>query len=132
MRALTVGFVLLALALLSGCGSLEEKKKDAALDTTLSNYSTAMRWGRWETLFSYRDPTAPEAPDIDTDNIRVTAYEIRQPPVPISDEQVSQVIEIQYVIEDEQRLRKLLDKQDWRHDKETKQWRLHSAFPDFK
>jgi hypothetical protein len=134
MAAPRYGIVLLLLAVLSlsGCMSLEERKKDAALDTTLSHYRTAMRWGHWDTLFSYRDASAPQAPDIKTENIRVTAYEIRQPPVPISDEQVSQVVEIQYVVEDQQRLRKVLDKQDWRHDKENNQWRLHSAFPDFR
>ncbi len=101
------------------------------MDHVLSNYRTAMRWGRWEDLFSFRDPKAPVVPELDLDNIRVTGYEIRQPPVEIKENTVIQVVQIQYVLRDRQQLRKLREKQEWRFDAENKRWTLFSPFPDF-
>lgn len=127
----SLALLLIALALV-GCETLQERKKESALNATLYSYHTAMRWGHWETLFSYRDAKSPEVPELDLDNIRVTSYEVRQPPVEVKEGTVMQVVEIQYVLTDRQRLKKLLDKQEWRHEKETKLWRIHSPFPDFK
>ncbi len=66
------------------------------------------------------------------DNIRVTGYEIRQPPLPVDEAKVLQVVEIDYVLEDSQRLRKLSEQQEWRHDPESKQWQVFSPFPEFR
>jgi hypothetical protein len=104
-------------------------KKETALDATLSTYQTAMRWGRWDALLGFRNAKAPPPPALPFDNIRVTAYEVRQPPVHISEDQVLQVIEIQYVLNDEQRLHKVFDKQEWRYDADANQWSLYSPFP---
>lgn len=117
---------------LAGCSSVSERKKENALDSTLSQYRVAMRWGRWDTLVGFRAAKAPEMPQLDFDNIRVTAYEVRQPPVPVGEGVVAQVVEIHYVLNDLQRLRKLYDKQEWRHDEETLQWTLYSPFPEFR
>ena len=130
-NAITLAALVLALSL-TACKSIQERKKETALDSTLYSYHTAMRWGRWDTLLSYRGTKAPEVPEVDLDNIRVTGYEVRQPPVPTSEETVFQVVEIQYVLRDSQRLRKLFDEQEWRFDAETRQWRLFSPFPDFR
>jgi hypothetical protein len=111
--------------------SYQERKKEIVLDDTLSKYRTAMRWGRWDTCLSFRDLKAPAVPEQDLDNIQVTSYEIRQPPVSTEEDSVLQVVEIQYVLRDRQRLRKVYDKQDWRFDVEQKVWRLHSPFPEF-
>ncbi len=124
--------VLPLLIALGGCSSYAERKKGNELENTLSKYRIAMRWGRWDTLMGFRAPKAPAVPVQDFDNIRVTAYEVRQPPVPVAENEVAQVVEIQYVLNDQQRLRKLYDKQEWRHDEEVDQWVLHSAFPEFK
>jgi hypothetical protein len=130
-RALRLILILL-LAVTAGCSSFAERKKASALEMTLSSYRTAMRWGQWDSVIGYRSPEAPAVPELDLDNIRVTAYEIRQPPVPVKDDTVSQVVEIRYVLTDEQRVRKLYDKQEWRHDPEANQWSLYSPFPDFR
>ena len=123
--------VLLALSL-AGCTSYQERKKEIVLDNTLSKYRTAMRWGHWDTCLSFRDLKAPTVPEQDLDNIQVTSYEIRQPPVSTKEDVVLQVVEIQYVLRDRQRLRKVYDKQEWRFDVEQKVWRLHSPFPEFR
>ena len=117
--------VLLVLSL-AACMSYQERKKEIVLDNTLSKYRTAMRWGRWDTCLSFRDLKAPTVSDQDLDNIQVTSYEIRQPPVSSKEDVV-----LQYVLRDRQRLRKVYDKQEWRFDVEQKVWRLHSPFPEF-
>ena len=124
--------ILIVLVLgLTGCMSFSERKKENALDHTLSQYRTAMRWGHWDTLFGFRDQKAPAVPEQDLDNVRVTSYEIRQPPVAVKENTVLQVVEIQYVLRNTQLLRKLYEKQEWRYGEEEKLWRLHSPFPQF-
>jgi hypothetical protein len=118
--------------LLVGCAGYQQSKKESALNSTLSSYQTAMRWGHWETLVSYRGAKAPAVPEFDFDNIRVTSYEIRQPPVSTDENTAHQVVQIGYVLNDQQRLRKLYDRQEWRYDPEAKQWRVFSPFPDFR
>lgn len=127
-KKLILLFLLLSLV---GCASYQEKKKGIVLDDTLSKYHTAMRWGRWDSCLSFRDLKAPAVPELDLDNIQVTSYEIRQPPVSTKEDTVLQVVEIQYVLRDQQRLRKVYEKQEWRFDAEQKVWRLHSPFPEF-
>lgn len=124
--------LLLALAA-AGCKSLAERRKDAALEIALSSYRTAMRWGDWDGLLSLRHPQAPPlSEDVHLDDVRVVSYEIRQPPVPIKKGRVGQVAEIRYVMTDEQRVRKLYDKQEWRYDAAANQWRLYSPLPEFR
>ena len=124
--------ILIALVLgLAGCMSYAERKKEHALDNTLSQYRTAMRWGQWGAVLGFRDQKAPAVLDQDLDNVRVTSYEIRQPPVTTKENTVLQVVEIQYVLRDLQRLRRLYEKQEWRYGEKDKLWRLHSAFPQF-
>jgi len=125
-------WILLLLTLsLSACVSIKERQKQSALDSMLYSYHTAMRWGHWDTLFSYRAAEAPEPPALDLENIRVTNYEVRQPPVEVKENTVIQVAEIQYVLRDRQRVHRLYDKQEWRFEPESKQWRVFSPFPAF-
>jgi len=124
--------LIVLLPLLGGCGAYSERKKEMALESTLYQYRTAMRWGHWQTLAGMRGPKAPAMPDFNRDNIRVTGYEIQQPPVPVDETLVLQVVRIDYVLQDSQRLKSLQDKQEWRHDKESKQWQIFSPFPQFR
>ncbi len=132
VRQLQLFMLIALLANLAGCVGFSERKKEMALESTLSQYRTAMRWGHWQTLAGMRGPKAAAMPDIDLDNIRVTGYEIRQPPLPVDETKVLQVVEVDYVLKDSQRLRKLSDQQEWRHDPESKQWQIVSPFPEFR
>ena len=124
--------VLLALSV-AGCSSLPGNKRERALEGTLSDYQSAMRWGYWSALFGMRGDKAPPVPeDLNLDNVRITGYELRQPPVATREDLVLQVVEIQYVLTDQQRVRKVFDKQEWRYDEENTQWRLFSPFPDLR
>jgi hypothetical protein len=132
MPPVKIALALLAAVLLGGCSSLPGNKKDNALETTLSEYQSAMRWGYWSTLMGYRGDKAPPVPALDFDNIRITGYEVRQPPVSVRDDTVLQVAEIQYVLTDQQRVHKVFDKQEWRYSEKTGQWRLFSSFPELR
>jgi hypothetical protein len=132
VRHLKLFALLVVIAVQAGCGGYSEQKKEMALESTLSQYHTAMRWGHWQTLRGLRGSKAPAVPDIDLENIRVTGYEIVQPPLPVDETKVLQAVEIEYVLKDSQRLRRLRDDQEWRHDAETGQWQVYSPFPDFR
>lgn len=132
MPSMKTALIIVFALLVSGCSTLFGDRKEKSLDATLSAYQTAMRWGRWETLGSYRHAKAPPLPALPFDNIRVTAYEVRQPPVSTREDRVLQVVEIQYVLGDEQRLHKTFDKQEWRYDADSNVWSLWSPFPELR
>jgi uncharacterized protein YceK len=117
MPPVKIALALLVVALLGGCSSLLGNKKESALEATLSEYQSAMRWGYWSTLMGYRGDKAPPVPALNFDNIRVT---------------VLQVAEIQYVLSDQQRVHRVFDKQEWRYNEKTGQWRLFSSFPELR
>lgn len=123
----------LAAALLAGgCGTVKKERKENALTAALSAYGEAVRWGYHETAYGYLHPDLrAERPMPDLTNIRVTGYDVVQPPLQPDEESANQVVRIEYVHEDEQRLRALSDRQIWRYDPDTKAWWLHSGLPGF-
>lgn len=66
------------------------------------------------------------------ENIRVTSYDVVQPPVRSDESTATQIAQIEYLHEDVQRVRKLSDRQEWRYDPATETWWLHSGVPAFK
>lgn len=127
MSARPVGLLLLVL-LLSGC-VLQRSGQSRDLETLLSRYESAVRWGYWDAVLSCRHKDAPAMPELDLDNIQVTGYLVRKGPLLVDPDTASQTVEISYVRKSEQSLRKARDEQLWRYDAEQKQWWLHSAFP---
>ena len=129
----TAQLCLLAFSLLlSGCGTLDREKKSTALEAATSGYGRAMRWGYYESAYGYLHPANRVKPPTGVDNVRLTAYEIVQPPLRTNPDAAEQVVHIEYVLADEQVVRKLTDRQDWRYDEKTRSWWLHSAPPDFR
>jgi uncharacterized protein YceK len=124
--------MLLAAVLLGGCGTVTDSRKTDLLEATLSRYASALRWGYYESAFSLRDPANAQEPLPDAKNLRVTSYEVAQPPIMQDPLTAVQVVQIEYVLEDEQRVRKILDQQQWRYDQEKKTWWLTSPIPPFR
>lgn len=124
--------LLLALAL-AGCGSFERDKKSMALDAAVNAYGSALRWGYFETASGYLHPEAREtAPSLDwAVDLRVTGYDVVQPAMMSDEETASQVVQIDYLYEDEQRVYSLVDRQTWRYDDESGSWWLDSGLPAF-
>ena len=61
----------------------------------------------------------------------MTAYDVVRPPVMLDATTASQTARIQYVLEDRQRVRNLLDRQRWVYDPEVKAWWLDTPIPSF-
>jgi hypothetical protein len=121
--------MLLAASVSLGCGSLKEHNKATALESTLNNYRAAMRWSYFDSVQNFRDPEALEPVSQRLDNVRVTSYEVVRPPVMLDDTTASQTARIEYVLEDRQRVRKIVDRQRWVYDTEAKAWWLATPIP---
>ncbi|KOR27782.1 hypothetical protein TI05_18265 [Achromatium sp. WMS3] len=79
---------ILTLIILIGCDNIRQDKQETALEATLSTYQSAMRWGYWDALLSFfNTPVAPETLT-NLDNVRVTAYEIRQPTILVTKQKI--------------------------------------------
>ena len=133
MRALAV--LLLATSIgfgASSCGRVKEDKMAAGLYNATKGYRESIRWGYFDAAvgFLYPDTRA----DLDAkllENVRVTGYEVIQPAVITPQETAVQLVRIEYVLEDQQRLKSLMDRQDWRWDADSAGWWLHSGMPKF-
>jgi len=121
-----------SLVTLGGCGSIEKSKKNTALEAALSTYREAIRWGYFETAYGYIHPEKRKGAPPNLENIRVTSYEVMQAPLLKDEQNAEQVVRIEYVHRDEQKLRSLSDRQLWRYDEATKSWWLYSGVPRFK
>jgi uncharacterized protein YceK len=129
-RAVLLGFALALL--LSGCGKVREEGKSNALEAATTAYGSAIRWGYYETALGYLHPDKRAEMPAGLEDIRVTSYDVVQPPLRQDEESATQVVRIEYLHEDVQRVKNLTDRQTWRYDPEAKGWWLHSGLPAFR
>lgn len=132
-RLILISSVIAIALTFGGCGKVEKRKKSNALEAAVTAHGSALRWAYYDTAWGYLHPdkrgtTMPDG----LDNVRVTGYDIIQPPLRSSEDKASQVVRIEYLFRDHQSIHTLTDRQDWRFDPETETWWLHSDFPDFK
>lgn len=120
--------------LLVSCSTLTGDKRLTTLRTTLNAYQTDMRWGNWDALFANFSPEVSVSKQqvAQLANVQIVGYEVHQPLVFIQEKQMIQVVEIQYVLHDEQRLHSVFDRQEWHYDAAKHIWRLYSPFPEFR
>ncbi len=116
----------------SGCGKVKKKKKENALEATLTAYGTALRWAYYDVAWGYIQPDKREVRPERLDNIRVTGYDVVQPPLRTAEDKATQVVKIEYLFRDRQSIRTMTDRQEWRFDSKMDAWWLYSPFPDFK
>jgi hypothetical protein len=128
---LRLALVLAAAFGAGGCGTIEKDKKNKAMDAALTTYNEAIRWGYFDTAYSYVHPGKRQTTPSYLENVRVTGYEVLQPPVVKDDTELEQVVRIEYVHEDTQRVRSLSDRQLWSYDMKTNTWWLQSGVPRF-
>lgn len=116
----------------SGCASVKEDAKRIALEHTLKSYRQAIRWGYFPAAAGFLSPEQRTELDSERlENLRVTGYEVVQPGLIGPDDTAVQLVQIEYVIEDRQRLERLSDRQRWRYDPENGAWWLESGLPAF-
>ena len=127
----TILSMLLAVSAGLSCRSLKEHSQAAALESTLEGYRAVMRWSYFDSVHGFLDPKARAPLPHGLDNVRVTAYDVVRPPVMLDATTASQTARIQYVLEDRQRVRILLDRQRWVYDPQAKAWWLDTPLPSF-
>jgi len=125
--------LLISLCLLAGCATPSSKSDQ--LNSTLESYAATIRWGNFENATAFVDPdTLKDHPLTGIDlqryqQVRVTGY-TAQPPHPIGDNEIGQMVEISLVNNNTQAARSVLDRQRWRYDEKRKRWLLVTGLPD--
>jgi len=125
---LMVGMSLMLLACQSNLFNQSEKK----LTQITKAYEGTIRWGRIENAYQVLLPELLEQTQIPTGlgNIRVTHYEVVTGPTMVTANQMTQTVLIQYLYNDEQKIRKILDKQVWIQPEEKGDWFRANPIPD--
>lgn len=122
----------IAALLVASCARVKEEKRTNALEAATSGYGSAIRWGYYETAFGYLYPEARGELPEGLDNIRVTSYDVVQPPVLADETTARQIAHVEYLHNDVQVVRSLSDRQEWRYDEASNTWWLHSGLPAFR
>jgi hypothetical protein len=116
----------------AGCGRVKEDKMAAALYSATNGYRESIRWSYFDAAVGFLHPDVREDLDLDKlRNIRVTGYEVLQPAVITPQQTAVQLVRINYVIDDEQRLKSLAERQEWRWDEDRTGWWLYTGLPKF-
>lgn len=122
-----------AALLLAGCATVEKDKRAVALQAATNGYQSAIRWGYYETAFGYlhpdlrKDKPVPES----LKDLRLTGYDVVQPPTMQDEDTAIQVVNIDYLYEDRQVVKRVSDRQVWKWDDELDSWWLKSGMPAF-
>jgi hypothetical protein len=130
-RAAGVGLIIGLV--LTGCASLEKDRRAVGLEAATNAYQSALRWGDFESAMGLlsselrRDEELPQ----DFKDLRITRYEVVQPPLIRADDTATQTVSIEYLFEYNQILRRVTDRQVWRWDEQEKAWWLQSGLPAF-
>lgn len=122
--------------LFPGCAHIRQEKKNEGLTAATYAYGNALRWGYYDTAWNYLDPGVRSRipPDqLQLKSIRLTAYEVVQPPLLIAEDQdqAEQWVQIDYVRQDTQVVHSLIDHQVWHYDASREGWLLTSEPPRF-
>jgi len=126
--------LLLLLPLLAGCQKIDERRQADKLELTLRSYESVVRWGSLANAYGFRRPEDAARDEIpeDLDQVRVVSYLIQVAPVMLDEDTTAQTVEIGYIRQDQQTVRKVLDRQTWVYDGEKRLWHLASQVPEFR
>ena len=131
--AIRFPIALLAALLLGACGTIEKDRQSLGLQAATAGYQSALRWGYYEIAIGYlhpdlrKDKTVPPA----LKGIRVTGYDVVQPPLIQEKDTATQIVDIEYLHEDRQVVKRLSDRQTWTWDDKLGSWWLKSGLPKF-
>lgn len=124
----------LLLAPLVGCKKIDERRQADLLEVTLRSYESVMRWGSLANAYGFRSPEDAAADEIpaDLDQVRVVSYRVQVAPAMLDENTALQAVEIGYIRQEQQTVRKVLDRQTWVYDGEKRLWHLGSPVPEFR
>ncbi len=128
--------ILAALLALGACANTQKmRSKAVVLDETLHTYAATIRWGDVAQAQAFIEPKLlaehpPSTLELERfKQVRVAGYN-EQPPVPVGDNEVRQVVQIDLINVNTQVSRSIVDRQVWKYDEAAKRWWLTSGLPD--
>jgi hypothetical protein len=131
--SLRITALLTLLLLLTGCQTLGERQMEIRLENTLNKYSTAIRWSYLDKAHGFLQPKLLESESLPDNwqNIRVTRYDVMQPPAMMGEGRASQVVAISFVLRDQQVEKQIMDQQLWVYDEDAGKWFRGNKPPQF-
>lgn len=131
--AASIVLAVVAAGLLAACGTIEKDRQALGLQAATSGYQSAIRWGYYETALGYVHPDLRKDGKVPPElkNVRLTGYDVVQPPLIQQEGTATQIVDIEYLHEDRQVVKRLTDRQTWRWDERLGSWWLHSGLPRF-
>lgn len=125
--------VLVSAVLLAACATVEKDKRVLALQAATNGYQSAIRWGYYETAFGYLHPDLRKGKPLPEGlkDVRLTGYDVVQPPTMQDEDTAIQVVNVEYLHEDRQVVKRISDRQVWKWDDALDSWWLKSGLPAF-
>lgn len=133
MRRIIVMVCVLSALLLSACATLHNKNQ--LRDETLESYGAALRFGTFQSAWSFVDPAVRAAHPLTPqqkalyDTVHVAEYQASGPAATGANT-LTQTAQISLIVKSSQRVYSVVDHQTWRWDPQAKHWWLESGLPD--
>ena len=127
--------ILLSLAVIA-LAACSTNQVDKSRGEAFKQYETIIRWSQWDAAANFVSAEYQEEHPItrlELDRLRlfkVTAYTVRSTGILDEGMTALQTIEIKMFNKSQGVERTIIDEQEWRYDKESKRWQLHSGLPD--
>jgi hypothetical protein len=124
-------FLILLATILITAGCFATMGKMQKLDDTLRTYEGAIRWNEFEMAnsFGVNQQTSPDFPKLQ--NIRVTAYQVKNSSASKEELKARQTVVIQYYDASTMRQQTAVHNQQWRYDEEQSRWLVEPNLPNF-
>lgn len=123
--------VLLVIVISMTTGCFATMGKMQKLDDTLRTYEGAIRWNEFEMAnsFGVNQKTSPDFSKLQ--NIRVTAYQVKNNSASEEELRARQTVVIQYYDASTMRQETAVHNQQWRYDEDQKRWLVEPNLPEF-
>ncbi|WP_329742329.1 hypothetical protein [Dyella sp. A6] len=130
-----IAIVLIGAALLSLAGCAADQRSQTLTETLLA-YGNAIRWNGFQSALQFVDPKVRKAHPLTPldiaryQQVRVSDYDDDAGAVPVSQNEVQQMVKIGLINRNTQVERTVIDHQTWRYDPKLHRWWLESGLPD--
>ncbi len=116
---------------LAACSTVEHAGLERKRTQQLQLYDHAVRWGELAASYDFLEPGLEAQPPAGLDNVRVTGYE-ELSRMPRGEHEFERRVKIEYVLEDRQQVKHLIDRQRWRYDAKKETWLRANRPPEFR
>ena len=119
--------------LLTGCASLNEKKKERTLEQATMIYERSIRWGDFATAARFQRMDDPATqPAALPRNVSVTSYQQVNSRTLADGNEVKITVRIDYYNSDTLKVVTLTDEQAWIYDPDEAAWYITTPLPAFR